>query len=342
MDIKKPIIIAGPCAAESREQVLETARALSKGDVTIYRAGLWKPRTKPGDFEGVGEKGLEWLSEVKSKFGMKIATEVASPEHVVSVLKHNVDILWLGARTVANPFAVQAIADALKGQHITVMIKNPINPDINLWLGAIERIQKCGIENIVAIHRGFSSYEKQTYRNMPVWAIPLELKRVMPSISLLCDPSHIGGKRELIAPLCQQALDLNYDGLFIESHCCPDCALSDAAQQLLPGDLISILNNLTIKTNVDISENIFLYRDKIDEIDNRILELLAERMSISQEIGKIKIRQRATLFQSSRYDQLLKNRVEIGEKFGLSHEFVEQVVKQIHQESIKKQLELDE
>ncbi|MBQ7221918.1 MAG: bifunctional 3-deoxy-7-phosphoheptulonate synthase/chorismate mutase type II [Bacteroidales bacterium] len=342
MDIEKHMIVAGPCAAESRDQVIKTAEELAAGGIRIFRAGLWKPRTKPGEFEGVGVEGLGWLSEAKSRFGLKIATEVASVEHLKAVLAADVDYIWLGARTVTNPFAVQTIADALKGVKIGVMVKNPINPDVNLWLGAIERVENAGIENVIAIHRGFSSYEQHTYRNNPLWAIPIELKRKRPSITLLCDPSHISGRRELVAPLCQQALQLNYDGFFIEAHCCPEHALTDSRQQVLPSELISILDNLDEKTNKELSQNVNFFRDKIDEIDRRILELLSERMDISQEIGKVKIQSNAPLFQGDRYNKMLEDRIEIGRQLGLSSDFVEQIVRKVHEESLKKQLDLNE
>ncbi|MBP5211208.1 MAG: bifunctional 3-deoxy-7-phosphoheptulonate synthase/chorismate mutase type II [Bacteroidales bacterium] len=342
MDISNHMVVAGPCAAESREQVLETAQAVAAAGIKIFRAGLWKPRTKPGEFDGVGTAGLEWLSEARSLYGLKIATEVASTEHLEAVLKAGVDYIWLGARTVTNPFAVQTLADALKGVKVSVMVKNPINPDVKLWLGAIERIENAGIESVTAIHRGFSSYEQHTYRNNPLWSIPIELKRKRPSIPLLCDPSHISGRKELVAPLCQQALELNYDGFFIEVHCHPECALTDARQQVLPSELVSILSNLDVKSNKNLSQNVTFYRDKIDEIDRRILELLSERMEISQEIGKVKKQSNAPLFQGDRYNKMLEDRIEIGKKLGLSGKFVEQIVRKVHEESLKKQLELNE
>ena len=249
IDNKRPIIIAGPCSAESREQVLATASALAAKGVKIFRAGIWKPRTKPGGFEGVGAVGLPWLKEVKQTTGMLIATEVATPYHVFEAIKAGIDLLWVGARTVANPFAMQELADALKGTDMPVLIKNPVNPDLELWIGAIERLYRAGITNIGVIHRGFSSYEKKLYRNLPLWHIPIELKRRFPEITVFCDPSHIGGKRELVAPIAQQALDLKFEGLIIESHCNPDCALSDASQQITPEILDYTLSMLVIREN---------------------------------------------------------------------------------------------
>ena len=288
IDDKRPIIIAGPCSAESREQVLNTAQSLASKGIRIFRAGIWKPRTKPGGFEGVGAVGLPWLKEVKEKTGMLTSTEVATPYHVFEAIKAGIDILWIGARTVANPFAMQELADALKGTDIPILVKNPVNPDLELWIGAIERIYGAGIRNIGVIHRGFSSYEKKLYRNLPLWHIPIELKRRYPDLSMFCDPSHIGGKRELVAPIAQQALDLNFDGLIIESHCDPDHALSDAAQQLTPDVLDYTLSMLVIRDNAQTTEDITVLRKQIDEIDEQLLATLAKRMRISKEIGTYK------------------------------------------------------
>ena len=244
IEAKRPIVIAGPCSAETEEQVMETAKQLAAKGQKIYRAGIWKPRTKPGGFEGIGVEGLAWLKEVKKETGMYVSTEVATAKHVYECLKAGIDILWVGARTTANPFAVQEIADALKGVDIPVLVKNPVNPDLELWIGALERIHNAGLKRLGAIHRGFSSYDKKIYRNLPQWHIPIELRRRLPNLPIFCDPSHIGGKRELVAPLCQQAMDLNFDGLIVESHCNPDCAWSDASQQVTPDVLDYILNLL--------------------------------------------------------------------------------------------------
>ncbi|HQF10678.1 MAG TPA: 3-deoxy-7-phosphoheptulonate synthase, partial [Paludibacteraceae bacterium] len=260
IEAKRPIVIAGPCSAETEEQVMETARGLASIGIKIYRAGIWKPRTKPGGFEGVGEKGLPWLKRLKSELGLYTTVEVANAKHVRAALAHDIDILWIGARTTANPFAVQEIADALEGVDIPVLIKNPVNPDLELWIGAIERIYNAGIHKIAAVHRGFSSYDKKIYRNLPQWHIPIELRRQMPDLPIFCDPSHIGGKRELIAPLSQQAMDLNFDGLMIESHCNPEKAWSDAAQQITPQVLEFILESLVIRDTMQTTENLSALR----------------------------------------------------------------------------------
>ncbi|HQG68034.1 MAG TPA: chorismate mutase, partial [Paludibacteraceae bacterium] len=288
IEAKRPIVIAGPCSAETEEQVMETARGLASIGIKIYRAGIWKPRTKPGGFEGVGEKGLPWLKRLKSELGLYTTVEVANAKHVRAALAHDIDILWIGARTTANPFAVQEIADALEGVDIPVLIKNPVNPDLELWIGAIERIYNAGIHKIAAVHRGFSSYDKKIYRNLPQWHIPIELRRQMPDLPIFCDPSHIGGKRELIAPLSQQAMDLNFDGLMIESHCNPEKAWSDAAQQITPQVLEFILESLVIRDTMQTTENLSALRRQIDELDNNLLELLAHRMRVAEEIGRYK------------------------------------------------------
>ncbi|MBO5975334.1 MAG: chorismate mutase, partial [Paludibacteraceae bacterium] len=282
---KRPVVIAGPCSAESEEQTLNTAKQLASKGIKIFRAGIWKPRTKPGGFEGVGEKGLPWLQRVKQETGMRVATEVATAKHVEEVLKHDIDLLWIGARTSANPFAVQEIADSLRGVDIPVLVKNPVNPDLELWIGALERLNNAGIKQLGVIHRGFSSYDKKIYRNLPQWHIPIELRRRLPRLPIICDPSHIGGKRELIAPLCQQAMDLNFDGLMIESHENPDCAWSDAMQQVTPDILSYILNLLVIREGKQTTENLSELRSQIDECDNQLIETLAKRMRISREIG---------------------------------------------------------
>ena len=340
IDSKRPIVIAGPCSAESREQVLATATALAAKGVKIFRAGIWKPRTKPGGFEGVGAVGLPWLKEVKQVTGMLTATEVATPYHVFEAVKAGIDILWIGARTVANPFAMQELADALKGTDMPVLIKNPVNPDLELWVGAIERLYRAGITNLGVIHRGFSSYEKKLYRNLPLWHIPIELKRRFPNITVFCDPSHIGGKRELVAPIAQQALDLKFEGLIIESHCNPDCALSDAAQQITPEILDYTLNMLVIRENGQTTENINILRKQIDEIDEQLLTILAKRMRISKEIGIYKKEHNMPILQSGRYNDILENRAKQGQAMNLSADFVTEIMKAIHEESVKVQMEI--
>ena len=276
---KRPIVIAGPCSAETEEQVMETATELAKNGIRIFRAGIWKPRTKPGGFEGIGSVGLEWLRRVKKETGMLTATEVANRKHVEEALNAGVDVLWIGARTAANPFAMQEIADSRSGTDATVLVKNPINPDLELWIGGMQRIYNAGIRRIGAIHRGFSAYGKHLYRNMPQWHIPIELRRRMPELTLFCDPSHIGGKRELVAPISQQAMDMGFDGLIVETHCEPDCAWSDKAQQITPEVLNYILNTLVVRDTTQTTESLSLLRQQIDQIDNELLEALGKRMS---------------------------------------------------------------
>lgn len=337
----KPLVIAGPCSAESRAQVLQTAEQLSVGQVSIFRAGIWKPRTKPGCFEGVGEIGLQWLKEAKERTGLLTITEVATPHHVTEALKAGVDVFWIGARTTTNPFAMQELAQALAGTGIPVLVKNPVNPDLDLWIGALERLYNAGVRNFGVIHRGFSSYDRKIYRNAPMWHIPIELRRRFPELTILCDPSHIGGSRSLVAPLAQQAMDLNFDGLMIESHCSPDCALSDASQQLSPSELIEVLNSLEIRHNSEVGEDIAALRSQIDELDNQLLMLLAKRMGISREIGSYKKDHNMPVLQSGRYDQLLKSRRETGSELELDAEFVDRIMKVIHEESVRVQLTLD-
>lgn len=340
VEAKRPIVIAGPCSAETEEQVMETAKQLANKGIKIFRAGIWKPRTKPGGFEGVGVEGLSWLKEVKKETGMYVSTEVATAKHVYEALKQNIDILWIGARTSANPFAVQEIADALKGVDIPVLVKNPVNPDLDLWIGALERINNAGLKRLGAIHRGFSSYDKKIYRNLPQWHIPIELRRRIPNLPIFCDPSHIGGKRELIASLSQQAMDLNFDGLIIESHCNPDVALSDASQQITPDVLDYILNLLVIRTETQSTESLAELRRQIDDCDNALIETLAKRMRVSREIGTFKKEHNMTVLQSGRYDEILSKRGAQGAEFGMDPEFVKAVFEAIHEESVRQQMEI--
>lgn len=340
VDPKRPIVITGPCSAESEEQVMAAARSIASKDIKIFRAGIWKPRTKPGGFEGVGAIGLKWLKRVKEETGMYVATEVATRDHVFEALKAGIDILWIGARTTVNPFAVQEIADALRGVDIPVLIKNPVNPDLELWIGAIERIYGAGIQRIGAIHRGFSSYDKKIYRNLPLWHIPIELRRRLPQLPIFCDPSHIGGKRELIAPLSQQAMDLSFDGLIIESHCNPDAALSDSEQQITPDVLDYVLNLLVIRDVTQTTENLSELRRQIDNIDEQLLELLAKRMRISREIGVYKKEHNMPILQSPRYNEILENRSNMGESMDLNPEFVKEILREIHEESVRQQMEI--
>ncbi len=340
VDAKRPLIIAGPCSAETEEQVMETARALAARGIKIFRAGIWKPRTKPGGFEGNGVKALPWLKRVKTELGMYTAVEVATAAHVREALAYDVDMLWIGARTSANPFAVQEVADALEGMDIPVLIKNPVNPDIDLWIGAIERIHNAGIRRIGAIHRGFSSFDKKIYRNLPQWHIPIELHRQLPNLPIICDPSHIGGRRELIAPLCQQAMDLNFDGLIVESHCNPEKAWSDASQQVTPDVLDFILNTLVIRDTTQTTENLSALRRQIDDLDNSLLELLARRMRVSEEIGQYKKEHNMPILQSQRYDEILQNRISQAERMDMDGEFMKTVLVAIHEESVRHQQEI--
>ena len=335
---KRPLVIAGPCSAETEDQVLETAKELAAQGIKIFRAGIWKPRTKPGGFEGVGSIGLPWLKRVKEETGMYVSTEVANQYHVFEALKYGVDILWIGARTAANPFSMQEIADALKGVDIPILIKNPVNPDLELWIGAVERIYNAGLRKIGVIHRGFSAYDKRIYRNLPQWHIPIELRRRFPNIPIICDPSHIGGKRDLIAPLSQQAMDLGFDGLIIESHCNPDCAWSDASQQVTPDVLAYILDMLIIRETSQSTENLNELRRQIDELDNQLLDLLAKRMRISREIGLYKKEHDMPILQATRYDEILNKRVEQACNMDMDGEFMKAILAAIHEESIRQQM----
>jgi chorismate mutase len=342
IEVGKPIVIAGPCSAETEEQVLATARELASNGIKIFRAGIWKPRTKPGGFEGVGLPGLEWLKKVKAETGMCTAIEVATRAHVEAALAAGVDILWIGARTSANPFAMQEIADALQElkADVPILIKNPVNPDLELWIGAIQRIYNAGIRRIGAIHRGFSAYGKHLYRNMPQWHIPIELRRRMPQLQIICDPSHIGGKRELVAPLSQQALDMGFDGLIIESHCDPESAWSDKSQQVTPEVLNFILNTLVYREEKQSTESLKLLRQQIDQIDNELVEVLNKRMRISREIGQYKKEHRMPVLQASRYDDIMHSRVKLATEMGMSAEFMSTVLSAIHEESVRQQIEV--
>lgn len=340
VDSKRPVVIAGPCSAETEEQVMETAKDLAKNGVRIFRAGIWKPRTKPGGFEGVGSVGLTWLQEVKKETGMLVATEVANKQHVEEALNAGVDVLWIGARTSANPFAMQEIADSLVGADVPVLVKNPVNPDLELWIGAMQRIYNAGIRQIGAIHRGFSAYGKHLYRNMPQWHIPIELRRRMPELTLICDPSHIGGKRELVAPLSQQAMDMGFDGLIVESHCDPDSAWSDKSQQVTPEMLNFILNMLVVRDTTQTTESLTLLRQQIDQIDNDLLEALSKRMRISREIGQYKKEHSMPVVQTGRYDDILNSRAAAAEELGMNGDFMKTVYQAIHEESVRQQIEV--
>lgn len=336
-ELKQPIIIAGPCSAETREQVLGIAESLKDQNLKYFRAGIWKPRTRPGSFEGIGAEGLEWLKEVKENYGLETCTEVANAKHAELALKAGVNMLWIGARTSANPFAVQEIADALKGSNVPVYIKNPVNPDLNLWIGAIERFQKAGIKEIGAIHRGFSIYGESEYRNEPQWQIAIDLKEAFPEIPLICDPSHIGGTRDLIHPISQKALDLSFDGLMIETHTTPDEAWSDAKQQVTPNQLKSIVDKLVLRhenvknTNANELENL---RSEISEIDEEILNILKRRMGVSTKIGEFKRDNGLMILQSNRWKEVRGSSENSAKIKGLNPSFVSEIYRSIHQESI--------
>lgn len=340
VDPTKPMIIAGPCSAETEEQVMCTAKDLANKGIKIFRAGIWKPRTKPGGFEGIGAEGLQWMQQVKKETGMYVATEVATAKHVEAALEAGIDLLWVGARTSANPFAVQELADSLKGVNIPVLVKNPVNPDLELWIGAMERLNQAGITQLGAIHRGFSSYDKKIYRNLPQWHIPIELRRRIPTLPIMCDPSHIGGKRELIAPLCQQAMDLGFDGLIVESHCNPDQAWSDASQQVTPAVLDYILNLLVIRKEKQTTENLHELRSQIDECDNNLIEVLAKRMRVAREIGTYKKEHNMQILQTGRYNEILDKRGAQGALCGMDAGFIKKVFEAIHEESVRQQMEI--
>lgn len=336
----RPLIIAGPCSAETEEQVFETAKKLKKVNVNIYRAGIWKPRTRPNSFEGVGIIGLKWLKKVQKELGMLVCTEVANVKHVTEALNAELDILWIGARTSANPFAMQEIADALKSIDIPVFVKNPINPDEELWIGAIERLIKAGLTKVGAIHRGFSSYEHSIYRNIPMWQIPIELKRKLPCVPIICDPSHITGKRELIQSISQKAMDLNFDGLMIESHFKPEKALSDKHQQITPETLDLILETLVmrkVKPEGISLETLEDLRFKISKYDSELLDILQKRMEVAESIGIYKKENNMTILQPTRWEEILEDSFKQGRKRNLSDRFIAKLFKAIHEESISKQ-----
>ncbi|MFM1877335.1 MAG: Chorismate mutase, partial [Bacteroidota bacterium] len=334
MALSHPLVIAGPCSAETEEQVLNIAHQLKDTDVNYYRAGIWKPRTRPGGFEGVGAMGLKWLQRVKAETGLKTATEVANKTHVDLALEHDIDLLWIGARSTVSPFIVQEIADALKGTDKIVLIKNPVNPDLALWLGAVERLYNADIKNLGVIHRGFSTYEKTKYRNIPEWQLAIELQTRFPDLPLINDPSHITGKRDMIFDVSQTALDLNFDGLIIETHNDPDNAWSDAPQQVTPERLIQIMKDLRIRKETDqeadYNQKLTNLRAQIDLIDNQLIEALARRMKFSNEIGTLKKAHNVAVLQSNRWNAILGNMILEGESRGLSEEFVLKMFKAIH------------
>lgn len=337
----KPLLIAGPCSAETEDQVLETARQLKNVGVHIFRAGLWKPRTRPDTFEGVGKEGLPWLRKVKSELGMYTATEVANVKHVYDALKGGIDIIWIGARTTANPFAVQEIADALNGVEVAVMIKNPISPDADLWIGAFERLNRAGIKKMAAIHRGFSVFSKALYRNNPQWEIPIDLKMKFPELPIITDPSHICGSRDLLFEVSQRAMDLDFDGLMLEAHYNPNKALSDAQQQVTPDNLDKLIGKLVLR-RANIQNNKLLstleeFREEIDNFDEKLMEIFDHRMAVSRKIGEYKKQNEITILQTSRWDEILRNKIQQAAKLGLGEEFIVKVFRAIHEESINHQ-----
>lgn len=336
-----PLVIAGPCSAETENQVLQIARELQDSKVSIFRAGIWKPRTRPGGFEGVGEIGLKWLQKAKAETGLLMAVEVATAAHVKLALEHDIDVLWIGARTTVNPFAVQEIADALQNTEKIVLVKNPVNPDLALWIGGVERLYQAGIKKLGVIHRGFSTYEKTKYRNNPEWQIAIDFQSKFPDIPLIIDPSHITGKRDMIFQVTQQALDFNYDGMIIETHCDPDNAWSDAAQQVTPERLKQIIFDLVIRKEDDADgdylQQLSKLRVKIDDYDSKLLDVIGQRMKVAEDIGALKKAKNVAVLQNKRWNEILERMVKEGSQRGLSEEFIVQFFKAIHQESIAHQ-----
>jgi len=339
--LEHPLVIAGPCSAETEEQVLKIAHELKDSDVSIYRAGIWKPRTRPGGFEGVGAIGLKWLQKAKAETGLLMATEVANATHVKLALEHDIDVLWIGARTTVNPFAVQEIADALQGTDKIVLVKNPVNPDLALWLGGVERLYNAGITKLGVIHRGFSTYEKTKYRNIPEWQLAIELQNKFPDLPLIIDPSHITGRRDMIQEVSQQALDLNYDGLIIETHTDPDNAWSDAAQQVTPTRLKQIFEDLKVRKETghgaDYDSKMAALRVSIDDYDNKIIEILGKRMAVAGQIGAVKKEFNVAVLQNKRWNEILDKMTAQGAEKGLTEDFIVDIFKAIHQESITHQ-----
>jgi len=341
LQLKHPLLIAGPCSAETEEQVLKIAHELKSSAVSIFRAGIWKPRTRPGGFEGVGAIGLKWLQKAKAQTGLLMAVEVANATHVKLALEHDIDVLWIGARTTVNPFAVQEIADVLQGTDKIVLLKNPVNPDLSLWIGGLERLYHANIKNLGVIHRGFSTYEKTKYRNNPEWQIAIDMQNKFPDLPLICDPSHITGKRTMIQEVSQQALDLNYDGLIIETHIDPDNAWSDAAQQVTPDVLLQLFSELKVRNRTDDAEDFIQsmkqLRNQIDDFDHKLIEILGRRMTIADQIGELKKQKNVAILQNKRWQEILDKMIADGSHKGLSEEFIIQLFRAIHQESIDHQ-----
>ncbi len=339
--LPRPMCIAGPCSAETEEQVMETAEGLNAFGIHVFRAGIWKPRTHPGSFEGVGSQGLKWLRKVKESYGMKVCTEVATEKHVLECIKYGVDVIWIGARTSANPFLMQEIADALEGTDIPVLVKNPVNPDLDLWIGALERLNRAGIRKLGVIHRGFSTSAPIPYRNDPGWRLAIELRTRYPQLAFFADPSHMAGDRRYLQELSQRAMDLGLDGLMVESHCCPEKAWSDARQQLTPRDLQNLLESLVIRENTSdnqsYKEGIDALRTRIDVVDESLLKLLSERMNVSRQIGQYKKEHNVAILQAGRWEQVLNDAIAKGKALGLSEECVSAIMNAIHEESVKVQ-----
>ncbi len=343
--IDNPLLISGPCSLESEEQALETAKLLARDKrVFVYRGGVWKPRTRPGSFEGIGSIGLKWLQMVKKETGLPVGTEVANAQHTEEALNAGLDVLWIGARSTASPFVVQEIADVVKGTNAVVMVKNPVNPDVQLWMGAIERINQAGIKNIVAIHRGFTPFRETKYRNYPNWKTVIELKRLLPNLPIICDPSHIAGTREYLYEVSQKAFDMGMEGLMLESHRDPSCALSDAAQQLTPDDLGKLLDRLVIRhesaNNPDFENQLDVLRNRIDALDSELLEILSSRVEIVKQIGQYKKENNVTALQINRWSQLMDSRVSLGKKLNINETFIKILFQLIHEDSVRMQTEI--
>ena len=343
--LDNPLLISGPCSLETEKQALDTAKLLAKDKrVFVYRGGVWKPRTRPGSFEGVGSVGLKWLQLVKQETGLPVGTEVANAQHTEEAMKAGLDVLWIGARSTASPFVVQEIADVVKGSDAVVMVKNPVNPDVQLWIGAIERVYQAGIKNIVAIHRGFTPFRETKYRNYPNWQTVIELRRLMPNLPIICDPSHIAGKREFLYEISQKAFDMGLEGLMLESHIDPSCALSDAAQQLTPADLAKLLDRLIIRhetaNNPEFENRLDVLRNRIDSIDAELLETLSSRVAIVKQIGRYKKENNVTALQINRWAQLMEDRINIGKKMDLNDSFVKTLFQLIHEDSVRMQTEI--
>jgi chorismate mutase len=343
--LDNPLLISGPCSLETEKQALDTAKLLAKDKrVFVYRGGVWKPRTRPGSFEGIGSIGLKWLQMVRQETGLPVGTEVANAQHTEEALKAGLDVIWIGARSTASPFVVQEIADVVKGSNTVVMVKNPVNPDVQLWMGAIERIYQAGIKNIVAIHRGFTPFSETKYRNYPNWQTVIELRQLLPNLPIICDPSHIAGKREFLYEISQKAFDMGMEGLMLESHIDPSCALSDAAQQLTPADLAKLLDRLVIRhenaNNPDFESQLDVLRNRIDAIDTELLETLSSRVDIVKKIGQYKKDNNVTALQINRWTKLMEDRVNIGKKLELNETFVKILFQLIHEDSVRMQTEI--